>query len=327
METLLPIWQSVLRRSSVRTTDNFFQLGGTPSSASMLVAEIAEAFGREFPAAIICAAPTLETMAALLEDPAPPRVPPLLLLKPGADFPPVFIAHGLGGDVLGLSDLAGKIETRHPIYGMQARGIDGIDEPLTSIAAMAQYHLDAIKQLQPHGPYFLIGYSLGGLVTLEIAQRLVAGGEKVALLALVDAYPEKRHLSMDQYLRLSVRIALRSAWSLIASPLRPTQPPIAEGADASYGHEPDAIRRVMQRMREAEYLALRSYRPRFYQGTIRFVKAAISGSFPDNPAAVWSRLAEKLEVKSVPGDHVGMIATHFEELAAVLSRYLAEAAS
>jgi len=84
---------------------------------------------------------------------------------------------------------------------------------------------------------------------------------------------------------------------------------------------------VTQRMREADCLALRGYHPRFFRGTIRFVKAEISSDFPEKPAAVWSHLAEKFEVETVPGDHVGMIATHFEKLASVLSRYLAEAAS
>ncbi|HWO35912.1 MAG TPA: hypothetical protein VNO32_44550, partial [Candidatus Acidoferrum sp.] len=97
-------------------------------------------------------------------------------------------------------------------------------------------------------------------------------------------------------------------------------------SSASNGRESDVVARVSQRMRKADSLALRGYHPHFHRGTIRFVKAEISSSFPDNPAAVWSHLAEKFEVETVPGDHVGMIATHFEDLAAVLSRYLAEAA-
>ena len=197
-EILLPIWQRVLQRTSIRVTDNFFDLGGTPSSATQLFAEIADEFGRSFPAVTICAAPTIETLAGLLEEPTPPRIPPLLLLKAGTENPPVFITHGLGGDVLGLADVVGKIESRHPIYGMQVRGIDGIDEPFASIEERAQFYLDAIRQLQPHGPYFLIGYSLGGLAMLEVAQRLSADGEKIALLTLLDTYPDKKYLSLAQ---------------------------------------------------------------------------------------------------------------------------------
>ena len=96
-EVLVPIWQRVLQRSSVHANDNFFDLDGTPSSAARLFAEIAEAFGRDLPPVMIYSTPTIETLAALLEDPTPPRVPPLLLLKAGTEHPPVFIAHGLGG--------------------------------------------------------------------------------------------------------------------------------------------------------------------------------------------------------------------------------------
>ena len=329
IETLLPIWQRVLQRSSIRASDNFFDLGGTPSSASKLFSEISAAFGRDFPAVMICAAPTVETLAVLLQNPAPPRFPPLALLKPAADpsgaCPPVFIAHGLGGDVLGLLDLVVNVESRHSFYGLQARGIDGIDEPLPSIEARAQYHLSAIRQLQPHGPYFLIGFSLGGLLTLEIAQRLSAGGEKIALLALLDSYPHRSQLSNAQYLRLTIRLAERAIGALINSAFGSPRPQSGDAEENLFqGNDSEGIRRVMQRMREADYLAWRTYRPQFYRGRIRFVKAETISNFPDNPLAVWSSLAEKFEVETAPGDHVGMITTYSKNLGSVLSRYLEE---
>ena len=336
IETLLRIWQRVFQQPSIRASDNFFDLGGTPSSAAKLFTEIAAAFGRDFPPVMICVAPTVENLAALLENPASPRFPPLTLLNPGtvqaldpsSKRPPVFIAHGLGADLLDLSDLVRHIESRHPVYGMQAQGIDATDEPLTSIEARAQYHLAAIRQLQPNGPYFLIGYSLGGLLTLEIAQRLSADGERVALLALLDSYPHKNQLSAAQYLRLSVRLAASTAWSLIKSTQNRPRPqsPEPEG-NLSPGDDSDGVSRVRRRMQEADFLALRTYRPQFYPGKIRFVKAAISGNFPDNPTAVWSRLAEKFEVETTPGDHVSMLTTYSKNLGSVLSRYLAESES
>ena len=179
---------------------------------SRLFAEIANAFGRDFSPVTICAAPTIETLAGLLEEPKPPRIPPLLPLKAGAENPPVFITHGLGGDALGLSDLVGKNRLlRHPIYGMQARGIDGIAEPLSSIEERAQFYLDAIQQLQPHGPYFLIGYSLGGMVMLGIWPNVLsAGREKIALLTLVDTYPDNE-LSVHCAIWCSYLFAKRNA--------------------------------------------------------------------------------------------------------------------
>ena len=198
---------------------------------------------------------------------------------------------------------------------------------------MAQFYLDAIRQVQPHGPYLLAGYSLGGLVTLEMAQRLTAEGEKVALLAMLDSYPDIRYLSLAQRALLVTRLTTRrattamklsvgEAFSLIVRPSRRRsrvprvsyQPPV----DVS-------LSPAMQRARESAYLALTRYRPRFYAGKIKFVRAANPTDFPADPAAVWAHLAAKFEVETVPGDHLEIMSTHYEALAATISRYVDEA--
>jgi len=323
-EVLVSIWQRVLQRSPVRANDNFFELGGRASSASRLFEEIATIFGRDFHPVTICMAPTIETLAALLEDPTPPRIPPLLLLKAGTENPPIFIAHGLGSDVLGLSELVGKIESQHPIYGMQDRGIDGIDEPLASIEERAQFYLDAVQKLQPHGPYFLIGYSLGGLVTLEMAQRLLARGEQIALLTMVDTYPDRSYLPVAQRTLFFLRQIKRRAQNLIAALGRKrSQGP---GTSDKTQRPQDVSRaRVAQRMRQADYSAQRGYRPQFYGGKVKFVRAEICSYFPDNPTAVWAHLVKDFDVERTPGDHVGMLTTRCKDLGSLLSRYLNEA--
>jgi thioesterase domain-containing protein len=325
-EILLPIWERALQRTSIRVTDNFFDLGGTPSSATRLFAEIAEEFGRDLPAAMICAAPTIETLAGLLEQLTPPGIPPLMLLKAGSEDTPVFITHGLGGDVLGLADLVGKIESRHPIYGMQVRGIDGIAEPLASIEERAQFYLDAIEPVQPHGPYFLIGYSLGGLVTLEMAQRLSARGERIALLTLLDSYPDRKYLSLEQTILLSLRLNKRRAQNRIARALSRKRSQNPDSTDKIQRYLQSAsIADVAQKMRDADFAASRGYRPRYYRGKVKFVRAAISNYFPGNPTAVWAHLVQEFALATTPGDHVGMLTTHCEDLGALLSRYLREA--
>ncbi len=203
----------------------------------------------------------------------------------------------------------------HPVYGMQARGSDEKSEPLQSIEEMAQVYLEAIKQVQPNGPYILVGYSLGGLVSLEAAQHLLRRGEKVDLLVMIDSYPHLYSLSLRQRARLWRRLVKRRVYTMLsrdktAAPVRASQSYSASGASSSV-----AVRRV----RRSAYSAWRRYRPQFYDGSIRFVKAEIPTNFPDNPTAVWSHLANGFEVETVPGDHVTMLSTHCESLGLVLN--------
>ena len=313
MELLTPIWQRVLQLPSVGVDDDFFDLGGDSSLALQLFDEIARACNRELPPVTIYQARTLAALAALLEQ-AAPKFPALVLLKPGALNPPIFLAHGLGGSVIDFFQPVRRIESNHPIYGMQSKGIDGLDEPSKSVEEMAEYYLHAIREVQPSGPYVMIGYSLGGLVTLEMAQRLTAAGEKIALLVMIDAYPNMRFLSLAQQVRLSARQAARvlSFGHFGATGLY--QPPIEISLTPAVKHG-----------REAAFVALRSYQPRFYPGKIKFVRAAVPSKFPVDAEAVWAPLAKEIEVETVPGDHLGMIATYYESLASVLSRYLSQA--
>jgi thioesterase domain-containing protein len=201
---------------------------------------------------------------------------------------------------------------------MQAKGIDGVEEPFDRIEDMARYSLDAVRQLQPHGPYLLIGFSLGGLVTLEMAQQLIAEGETIGLLAMLDSYPHVSRLTRGQRARLSTR----QTWRRVARKLQwlGVSPPYQTTVEVSPSP-------ALQHFRDISYLALERYQPRFYPGKINFVRAAIPTDFPADPVAVWSNLAQELELNTVPGDHLGIMTTHFESLASVISGYLREATS
>jgi len=315
VESLTEIWQRLLGHPSIGVDDNFFDLGGDSSLALQLFTEIAQLCGRELPPVMIYQAPTIAALAELLEEPTTPRFPPLVLLKDGAQEPPVFITHGLGGTVIDFYQVVKHMRTPHAIYGMQSRGIDGVDEPFDRIEDMAEFYLDAVRKLQPRGPYLLVGFSLGGLVVLEMAHRLLAGGERVALLAMLDSYPHASYLSPAERARLAIRLA----WRRVAGTIMPK----SKTGAPSPGEAPPSA--TIRQLRESAKLALRRYQPRLYRGRIQFVKAAVSTTFPSDPRAVWGHLADELVVDTVPGDHLGIMTTHFEELAAVVSRYLTQA--
>src|SRR5690348_4117017 len=298
VELLTPIWERVLGRPAIRVEDNFFDLGGDSLLAVQLFSEIARICGRELAPVTIYCAPTIAALAAILDEPTAPRLPPLLQLKAGTEAAPVFLAHGLGGTAMDFFQLVKHIQTDRAIYGMQAKGTDGVEEPFDRIEDLAQFHVDAIRDVQPYGPYFLIGYSLGGLVTLEMAQRLTEQGEKVGLLAMLESYPHPRFLSLRQRLRLGTRLAthhastvgrlpIRNALSYIIGPWE-RRPYLSRNGNGSAPSQLPAASdtTTMQRVRECAYRSLTRYRPRFYAGTIRFVKAEIITDFPDEPVAV-----------------------------------------
>ena len=334
-DVLSPIWRRVLQVRSISVEDNFFDLGGDSSLALELFNEIARACGRELPPVTIYHAPTIAALADLLEQPTTPRLPPLVLLKPGTQAPPVFITHGLGGSVMDFYQVVKHIQLPNAIHGMQTRGIDGVEEPFDRIEDMAQFYLDAIREVQPHGPYLLIGYSLGGLVTLEMAQRLSKSGEKIALLAMLDSYPNIRYLPPGQRIRLLRRLVARHASTVVQLPMREALSYILRPSERRQHipgdhsgrarYQSSGVSPAMQRVRDSAYLALSRYQPRFYRGAIKFVRAQVSTDFPDDPAAVWANLANQFEVETVPGDHLEIITTHFAQLACVLARFVTEA--
>ena len=353
IDLITPIWQRVLQRASIRPDDDFFELGGTPALASRLFPQIGKACGRHLTPLMIYRAPTIRMLAALLEELDTPRFPPLILLKPGGAGPPVFLAHGLGSSVMEFFPLIEQLHMRQPIYGLQAKGTDGVDEPCDRVEDAAGFFLDAIKQLQPHGPYFLIGYSLGGLITLEMARRLTAEGETVALLVMMEAFPHARYLPLEQFFGVAIRKSRRHLSTLLQLPLtdaasyikrrvknvfpQPQRPrralpdsdPAGERESDSREQEEDRLRDrprfVRHLLRDMDWLAIARYRPHFYSGKIKFIRAKEILHLPDNPAAVWANLAGTFEVETVPGDHFGILTTHCEQLAAVISRYVREA--
>jgi thioesterase domain-containing protein/acyl carrier protein len=188
-EELAEIWKEVLSLDSVGIDDNFFDLGGHSLIAARLFAQIEKKFGKKLPLATLFRAPTIEQLAACLrQEEWGPSWSSLVPIQPSGSKPPFFCVHAHGGNVLNFSDLARRLGTGQPFYGLQAQGLDGEQPRHVRIEDMAAHYLSEIKTIQPDGPYFLGGYCFGGTVAFEMAQQLKAQGEQVALIAVIDSY-------------------------------------------------------------------------------------------------------------------------------------------
>jgi amino acid adenylation domain-containing protein len=177
---LQAIWQDLLAKDPIGIDDNFFELGGHSLTALRLVAACRAKLDLDLPVTAVFAHQTIRALAAAAGSGA--ESGPLLTLRGGGTRPPLFCVHPVGGSALVYRPLAEALGADQPVHGLQALG----QAPAESIEAMARTYVAAIRQVQPQGPYHLLGHSFGGLLAFEMARRLESEGETVAQLTLLD---------------------------------------------------------------------------------------------------------------------------------------------
>jgi acyl-CoA synthetase (AMP-forming)/AMP-acid ligase II/thioesterase domain-containing protein/acyl carrier protein len=185
---LTRIWEELLDIRPLGITDDFFDHGGNSLLAARMMVEIERACGRSMQPSILFQAPTVQQLARLLAeqpDPEPAQRPLIEVQAGGGQRPFVFLNGDFNGGGFYCRNLARRLDVRQPFYAFSPHGVDGDGAPAT-IEAMAEAYLDTLRSRQPEGPYLLGGFSHAGLVAFEMARRLEAVGEKVALLVVLD---------------------------------------------------------------------------------------------------------------------------------------------
>jgi thioesterase domain-containing protein/acyl carrier protein len=324
-QTVARVWQHVLLVPVRTAEDDFFDSGGDSLTAITFVSELERALGREISLTLINEAPRFDQLCQALSERRAPRSTPLVILKAGGGLPPVFFIHGVGGNVVEILPAARSVTYPGAVIGIRARGVVRGEVPHTSIEAMAADYLREIKERQPNGPYYLCGYSSGGLVAFEIARRLSGSGDEVGLVGLFDTtmspvrWPLRAWRSI-----LARRIALLAA-AVRATPIRSWPDKLRQSAErlrARHGTL-GAAPSIAIRVAASALIASAKYHPGFYPGQLTLFSPA--GREPCLPSleSIWRTHARTVVVVETAGTHSTMLSTlHAHTTAASVTRHL-----
>jgi thioesterase domain-containing protein len=351
---LVRIWEQVLGVESVGIHDNFFDLGGHSLLTVRLADQIRRETGQSLPLSAIFQGGTVAQVAELLLGGAESLLwSPLVPIQTRGTRPPFFCVHPLLGVVFPYYELARQLGPDQPFYGLQAAGFDGTRPPLSQVEAMARHYLEALRVVQPEGPYRLGGWSFGSLVAFEMARQLSAQGQRVALLAVIDTpAPVEGHritpLLLAQFAVAMLRISGRHIWPYLLEYMR-----LATTVDAHAGAGPgrwaahrllgqfaglpaatndDTLRallfqqptlRPLARVAVANARAAMRYQPQPYAGNIALIATETPAGSAAHPLQGWDRIAASVTRIIAPGNHLTLLQPpHVAPLAAQLRALL-----
>jgi amino acid adenylation domain-containing protein len=311
---ILKIWERVLGHRTIGIDENFFDIGGDSLRASKLLVRIEQDMGLALPMSALFEAPTVESLAAAVRWSSGIIQRRIFAIQPAGRKPP-FFCMGAGPR---FRSLALGLGTDQPFFGFPMPPRDSLSSTST-LADIGAYCLESIEAMQPDGPYYLGGWSNGGILAYEIAQQMRHKGSEVGLLALFDAenpvwlQQANKHRAgggrisgLARWSRLQVRnLAGRSA----ADALRNVSDGLhyramcfrARFARKQSGiHCSDDPYAIVQEL-------IDNYKPAPFDGPVMLFQRGIRlRGYPGDEHYGWSDLVPNLEVHEMAGDHMDM---------------------
>ncbi|HTX90985.1 MAG TPA: AMP-binding protein [Anaerolineales bacterium] len=303
---LVAIWEEQIGVSGIGVTDDFFEVGGDSLIGVLLFAGIEEALGEDLPVSVLLIASTIREQADLIKSKRTDKsFSPIIPINADGSGAPLFFIPGKGGYPTRIRHLAKKIDIQTSIYALQDLMAEKQDPSDRSIEAAASFYLNEIKKIFPHGPYILVGESLGGKIAYEMARRLDSIGEAVPLLVLLDTYNMeefgidsyredkywmliKKHLTILfmadwqgklDYLRFYREVGMQKLGRFSKRRMSSLQNKLSPAL-------PESVRRLESTNRQA----VKKYRVQPYPGRVILFKA-LRGSSAYNPSNGWDKVA------------------------------------
>jgi hypothetical protein len=236
---VMEVWSEVLKHGGVQPDSSFFEVGGTSLTVFAAVHRLRDAFKldrRQLSDLSIYQFPTVEALASYIDglrDGSTPTASPinsiLVTLRRGGDasLQPLFVISSAGGTLGAYEKIVRALKTKRDILGVRDPFIWGDRDPTQGFQSWVTRYVNAIRERQPRGPYYLMAYSSAGAFGYEIAQHLRRDGQEVALLALIDPLAMDRATKQRygywalqaRFMRRSFgRIVLLGGWLRVAVP-------------------------------------------------------------------------------------------------------------
>lgn len=312
------IWEELLGFTPIGVADNFFDLGGYSMLAVRVMAEIESRSGVSIPLATLFEEPTVERLAAVLQDPSLAESPSLVPLQTGGEAAPLYCIHPAGGAVFCYRSLAATFAEERPVIGVQAVGVDGRQPPHESMEEVVAHYAQLIQKHTPEGLIHLCGWSLGGNIAYALATHLSAVGREVGLVGLFDAaavppeedisegdlapllaalFPDMEHLPLEEIRSLDTEEQVAYFTE------RAKEAGLVDGEElASNVHIFNVFQKNVQ--------VVHQYQPKPYAGEVTLFRAAeqaTTNALMDDRALGWEAYVKKVTVVDTPSDHAQMM--------------------
>ncbi len=337
---LADIWQTTRGVPLISVRTNFFSLGAGSLAALRLITKMNRVYAMELGLASLITASTIESIAEHISTRFAPNTDSSVVpLQPHGTKPPLFIVHGVGGNVVNFYGLSMRVGSDQPVYGIQSQALVANQPALLHLKDMATHYIADIRKVRPKGPYHLLGYSFGGTVVLEMAHQLRAAGEEVALVGMIDSKSKdyevqlarlstvqtKINRRMNRFVGNTDRLDWKSRVKYIHEKM--TTRAIRFACMAAAALHMKHVPAFMRSAYDINYVAVQNYTVRPYDGKLVLFRASYQGEEEGEYDLGWSAIFKQgVEIHDLPGDHERIfLEPNIDQLAGSLRESLARA--
>lgn len=350
-KALAEIWESLLNNGKIGIHDDFFEAGGHSMVAVTMVRRIEKEFGVRLPLATLFERNTIHRLAEQIDEGAQDvQWRSLVPIRAEGRKKPLFLVHGMGLNVLLYTTVVNHLDPDQPVYGLQAKGLSGNEEPLKTIEEIAAYYISEIMTVDPEGPYALAGFSFGGRIAYEMARQLTAMGKQVGFLGLLDTTADNFYRELPGLKRLQKQILhvirylvwnlysfltnehesktsfLKRRWRGLLQKISGLdyRPRKEDLVSVGASHE---LPKYLKRVHRLNRLADRKYIVKPYSGSVHLFKARKQTFYIADPETYgWDQVAGGgVFIHEIPGEHSNTFAPPNDKFfAAVLQKTLNE---